>query len=333
MRSKAVNKMGSTRPGRVSGQGDAVLLREAIAKAQEGNREQANNLLRVVCRRSPDNETAWLWRASLAEGPQKAIEYLREVLRINPRHSTALQWLSKFEQELNGGDGYECPFCGRQEPKDFDLCAECGALITLDMEMFQRPFQAKEDLVQKTITYFKANIPHDALNSHYWLAVAYLNLMKSDNALTHLEEAVRIKSGEPVWEEALKELRSRKLVMVVDDSATIRSLVTRTLERSRYRTIEAPSGIEALSRLEGKKIDAVVLDIGMPVMDGYKVCKVLRDHPRTRDVPVIMLSGHDGFFDKVRGKLAGTTDYLTKPLKPAALLGALAKHIPAGSQN
>lgn len=324
---------GASRTAKPGGQGDAALLREAIAKAQEGNREQANNLLRVVCRRSPNNETAWLWRASLAEGPEKAIQYLREVLRINPRHATALSWIAKFEQEMNGSEGYECPFCGRQESKDFDLCAECGSLITLDLEMFQRPFQAKEDLVQKAIAYFRANLPHDALNSHHWLAVAYLNIMKSDQALTHLEEAVRIKSGDPQWEQALKELRSRKLVLVVDDSATIRSLVTRTLERSRYRTVEAASGIDALSRVDEKKVDAVVLDIGMPVMDGYKVCRVLRDHPKTRDVPVLMLSGHDGFFDKVRGKLAGSTDYLTKPLKPAQLLAALNKHVPVTGNN
>lgn len=329
MRTKALNKMaGPTLPSNGGArQADAALLREAIAKAQQGNRDHASNLLRVVCRRSPDNETAWLWRASVAEGPQKALEYLREVLRINPRHSTAISWVAKFEAQLLEGDGYECPFCAHQETKDFDVCIECGGLITLDLEMFQRPFQVKEELVQKAIAYFKASIPHDALNSNYWLAVCHLNLLRSDMALTHLEEAVRLKNGEPKWEEVLAVLRARKLVLVVDDSATIRSLVTRTLERSKFRTIDAASGIEALSQVESKKIDAVILDIGMPVMDGYKVCKVLRDHPKTRDVPVIMLSGHDGFFDKVRGKLAGATDYLTKPLKPSQLLTALGKYV------
>ena len=78
----------------------------------------------------------------------------------------------------------------------------------------------------------------------------------------------------------------------------------------------------------GKMVpDLVLLDISMPRMDGYEVCKSIRANVATRDVPIVMISGNDGFFDKVRGRVAGATDYITKPFGPEALMGVLETYL------
>ena len=88
-------------------------------------------------------------------------------------------------------------------------------------------------------------------------------------------------------------------------------------------------GVEAVEMLKHLRPHLVLLDITMPRMDGYEVCKMIRSNEKTNKIPVVMISGKDGFFDKVRGKLAGSTDYITKPFGPEALMKALGQYLVA----
>jgi twitching motility two-component system response regulator PilG len=116
------------------------------------------------------------------------------------------------------------------------------------------------------------------------------------------------------------------LVMVVDDSPTIRKAVSIGLEAEGYHVVTAVDGLDALRRLEETQPDLILLDITMPGMDGYKLCRKVRSMERTKAIPVVMLSGKDGFFDKVRGRMAGCTDYITKPFASRVLLDTVAQH-------
>jgi twitching motility two-component system response regulator PilG len=111
-----------------------------------------------------------------------------------------------------------------------------------------------------------------------------------------------------------------KRILVVDDSPTIRKLISGKLEKSGHEVICAEDGVEAIANVERAVPDLVLLDITMPRMDGYEVCKVIRGREATKDVPVIMISGKDGFFDKVRGRMAGASGYITKPFGPETLM-------------
>ena len=82
----------------------------------------------------------------------------------------------------------------------------------------------------------------------------------------------------------------------------------------------------AIARLAELVPDLILLDITMPKLDGYEVCKQIKKNARTAHVPVVMLSGKDGFFDKVKGRVAGATEYLTKPFQAAAVLEVIAAH-------
>ena len=117
--------------------------------------------------------------------------------------------------------------------------------------------------------------------------------------------------------------------MVVDDSPTIRKILGLTLERAGYRVVAEANGKSALERLREIVPHVILLDIAMPDLDGYEVCKRIKQDPRTSGVPVIMLSGKGAFFDKVKGHMAGATEYLTKPFETPAVLAVVTSHCQA----
>jgi twitching motility two-component system response regulator PilG len=118
-----------------------------------------------------------------------------------------------------------------------------------------------------------------------------------------------------------------RTILVVDDSATVRKLISGKLEKSGHEVVCAVDGMDALAKLDEAAPDLILLDITMPRMDGYQVCKMIRSNPVTKNIPVVMISGKDGFFDKVRGRMAGTTGYITKPFGPETLMKALDVYI------
>ncbi len=122
-------------------------------------------------------------------------------------------------------------------------------------------------------------------------------------------------------------LPALKKVMVIDDSATVRKLIAQKLEMSGYEVICAADGLEALEMMTEIIPDLILLDTVMPQMDGYQVCQTLRGIEATKDVPVVMISGKDGFFDKVRGQMSGSTGYIAKPFGPETLMKTVESYI------
>jgi twitching motility two-component system response regulator PilG len=116
------------------------------------------------------------------------------------------------------------------------------------------------------------------------------------------------------------------LVLAVDDSPTIRKLLTMTLERQGFRIITAADGVEALTLLSEQLPDVILSDINMPRLGGYQLCKFVKKYDRTKHIPVIMLSGKDGVFDKMRGKMAGCNDYIVKPFESSELIAKVKEH-------
>ncbi len=116
-------------------------------------------------------------------------------------------------------------------------------------------------------------------------------------------------------------------VLVVDDSPTVRKIVQMTLQREHIRVITASDGLSALTSVADEMPAVILLDIQLPRMDGYHICQIIRKHLQYRQIPIIMLSGRDGLFDKMRGRLAGSTEYLTKPFDSAELVQTVKKHL------
>ena len=118
----------------------------------------------------------------------------------------------------------------------------------------------------------------------------------------------------------------RPIVLAVDDSPTIRKLLTMTLERQGFEVIAAADGVEALTVLSEQLPDVILSDINMPRLGGYQLCKFVKKYERTKHIPVIMLSGKDGVFDKMRGKMAGCNDYIVKPFESNDLVAKVRQH-------
>jgi twitching motility two-component system response regulator PilG len=110
------------------------------------------------------------------------------------------------------------------------------------------------------------------------------------------------------------------VVLVVDDSPTVRKIVQLTLQRENIGVVTAPDGLSALAAVADILPDLILLDIMLPRMDGYNICQVIRKNLEYKEIPIIMLSGKDGLFDKMRGKLVGANDYITKPFDSAELV-------------
>ncbi len=110
----------------------------------------------------------------------------------------------------------------------------------------------------------------------------------------------------------------RPTVMAVDDSAVMQNLVKRALEPD-YRVLVADNAVDALSLIYHHPIAVLLLDVSMPGIDGLELCRTVRNLPQFQNLPVIMLTARDGLFDKVQGRLAGATEYLTKPFDAAQL--------------
>ena len=117
-------------------------------------------------------------------------------------------------------------------------------------------------------------------------------------------------------------------VMVIDDSNTIRRSAEIFLRQGGYDVLLAEDGFDALSKVNDHDPELIFCDIMMPRLDGYQTCALIKKNARFAGTPVIMLSSKDGLFDKARGRMVGSEDYLTKPFTKEQLLRAVAQYRP-----
>ena len=116
-------------------------------------------------------------------------------------------------------------------------------------------------------------------------------------------------------------------VLVIDDSKTIRKTAETLLAKEGCEVYTAVDGFDALAKVADYTPDIVFVDIMMPRLDGYQTCSLIKHNKVFKDTPVIMLSSKDGLFDRARGRLVGSEQYLTKPFTKDELLGAIQSHV------
>ena len=118
-------------------------------------------------------------------------------------------------------------------------------------------------------------------------------------------------------------------VMVIDDSKTIRRTAETLLVREGCEVVTATDGFEALAKIADQDPQIIFVDIMMPRLDGYQTCALIKNNQTFKSVPVIMLSSKDGLFDKARGRIVGSEQYLTKPFTREELLSAIRTYVNA----
>ncbi|WP_226470570.1 twitching motility response regulator PilG [Luteimonas panaciterrae] len=118
-------------------------------------------------------------------------------------------------------------------------------------------------------------------------------------------------------------------VMVIDDSKTIRRTAETLLRREGADVVTATDGFEALAKIVDQRPQIIFVGIMMPRLDGYQTCALIKNNQLFKQTPVIMLSSKDGLFDKARGRIVGSEQYVTKPFTREELLDAIHKHVNA----
>ncbi len=116
-------------------------------------------------------------------------------------------------------------------------------------------------------------------------------------------------------------------IACIDDSPTILQAISSFLDDDSFSVLMINDPVKALMQVMRSKPDVILLDVGMPNLDGYELCSLLRRHPNFRNTPIIMVTGHTGFIDRAKAKLAGASGYLTKPFTQSELLKAVFKHL------
>ncbi len=243
--------------------------------------------------------------------------------------------------------GTACPFCSSFNDTQAFACSNCNATLTLsDIGSLLSNPRANHDLIQQSVTQMEAewNLREFDEQELAALAIGHFNLGNSASGFSYLQEAVRLDANNVILagqlnaiairldemrrhHEAYETIPKGRTIMVVDDSPTVRKLISGKLEKSGHNVVCAVDGVDALARLEEALPDLILLDIAMPRLDGYEVCKQIRSNPVAKDLPIVMISGKDGFFDKVRGRMAGCTGYVTKPFGPETLMKALETYL------
>jgi twitching motility two-component system response regulator PilG len=116
-------------------------------------------------------------------------------------------------------------------------------------------------------------------------------------------------------------------VMIIDDSKTIRRTAETLLQKEGCEVITAEDGFDALAKIADHKPQIIFVDVMMPRLDGYQTCALIKNNSEFKSTPVIMLSSKDGLFDKAKGRIVGSDQYLTKPFSRNELLDAIQQHV------
>lgn len=115
-------------------------------------------------------------------------------------------------------------------------------------------------------------------------------------------------------------------ILVVDDSNTIRRSAEIFLTQAGHRVMVAEDGFDALAKVGDFEPDLIFCDILMPRLDGYKTCAIIKQNAKYERIPIVMLSSKDGVFDRARGRIAGSQDYMTKPFTKQEMLFAIDRY-------
>ena len=339
------------------------LLTEAIKLAEGLHYKKAKVMLSRLLKQNPRNAKGWLWYSRIADS-MKAVEMsLTNAAKLSPGDQEVrdeIQNLELTKIRLGNGDFRRCPFCWFiLEPGTF-LCIKCSSYLVINNQFLLSTQAANQQILSKAIDRYM-NVIHREKNAkaYYYLGMAYLNSENWEQALTHLDKAVKLDPMRQFFSKQLQTLLNhmastkaitgqnyfpqekaaddaaataqslikRNKILVIEDSSTTRKVIAITLSQSGYEIIEATDGLEALSKLNETRPDLILLDIILPKMDGYKILSIIKENPEFKQIPVIMLTSKDGIINKVKGKVAGSTAYLTKPFDPTQLVATIEKHL------
>lgn len=337
-------------------------VNQAATLAEGHHYAEARELLSTYLKDNPDDALGWLWYSRITGSMRHIATALSNALKLAPEDSVINNESRKYliaEQTLGEGQYPRCPFCWSPVTDKDNNCYYCNGYYRLTESSSQVPDGAMTAIFQEALQRYSSVLEREDNNrARFYTAMANVNLQQWEEALDLMntvvksapknqyytdqlnilldlmastghetEEVYNVNDPESATATLSEQFSGPKTILVVEDSSTTRKVICITLAKEGYDVIEARDGIEAVNHLNDTKPDLILLDIILPRMDGYKVLSIVRENPDLRNVPVIMLTSRDGLLNKVRGKMAGSTAYLTKPFEPKKLLETIQKYL------
>lgn len=336
-------------------------LVQAIHMIEGGHYKKGRALLATYLKTNPHSSKAWLW-FSRCLGSMNAISAaIDNCAKLTPKSLQVREELFKFKRALENVKDVQvgrCPFCWAPLNRKTRQCYYCLSKLSIATALKDDTLKEVNSkyLINAVTRYTDVVAREDNMKAVYYLSLANCNLDKVDEAMDLLNEvsrtnpdnkflsdqlnlvinhvATRLNKYEHSQKKQVDVARpvdtatesNKKKILVVDDSPTTRKVVVLTLKQKGYLLVEAKDGLEALSKINDERPDLVLLDIILPKMDGYRILSIVKKTPELKDTPVILLSSKDGLVDKVKGRLAGSTAYLTKPFEPNDLIETVRKY-------
>lgn len=337
-------------------------LKHAIRMVEGQHTKSAHSKLIAYLKKNPKSSEAWLWYSRCLGNINAISTALKKCAMLAPSNATISREIMKVNtarQHIKDVSVRRCPFCWCPLERDGVNCTHCRASLVIEQALSQDTLdKVNSKFLIDAVTRYTAVVAHENnIKALYYLGLANCNLNKVEEALDLLNEAVRVNPENKYLNNQLNVLINyvatrlnryekstavsqkknignaadstdgKKKILVVDDSPTTRKVVVLTLKQKGYAIVEAQDGLEALSKIDEERPDLILLDIILPKMDGYKILSIIKENQELKDTPVIMLTSKDGIIDKVKGKLAGTAAYLTKPFQPKELIETVRKHM------
>lgn len=153
----------------------------------------------------------------------------------------------------------------------------------------------------------------------YFVQMGWLTFKPSQDRYTPVDQSLPIVHQRPA---------ELPIILSVDDSPVAQTMIKRNLG-DRYNLLFANNAMDALNLLNRKQVELLLLDVTMPGIDGLEFCRTIRNIHKLRSLPIIMLTAKDGVFNKLKGQMAGSIHYLTKPIDWGNLIEVLNKYVPA----
>ncbi len=339
------------------------LLASAVERAEMQQYKEAHQELVDYLKHHRTDAAGWVWYSRV----QGNVELIKKALEMACSLKTATELAREELKRFEGAAVYltekvvkKCFFCWAPLNKDATTCPCCRSHLSISREILARSGNADTrslDLAKERYERILKKYPR-SLSAIYCLGLIQVNSRNLQEALGFLEKAAKIAPDRTVFASQLTLLREHldkqrtteaqaakspagieppvaeaciegdaKLVLVVEDSSTTRKVITMTLNRQGYRTAEAADGLEALSRISEERPDLIMLDVILPKMDGYEILSIIKKNKEFKEIPVVMLTSKDGFINKMKGKIAGSAAYLTKPFDPDKIIAEIEKHI------
>lgn len=339
---------------------DTAQLQTAIRQAEEHQYKEAFRNLVPFLKQNRDNARGWIWYSRILGNTRAMHKALEKARELAPEDPVVKQELRKFKvvgDNLSSDKVHKCYFCWTPMDKEARVCDFCNSYLSVSRESLLNQSKADASYLHEAQERYSRVLKSDPrhISATYCLSLIQLNNGNIEEALGYLDRATKIAPDKASFASQLKLLMAymahneqptaeaeaelelieaeqsdtkvQKTILVIEDSSTTRKVICIALARNGYRVVEAADGLEALSKISEERPDLIMLDVILPKMDGYKILSIIKGNTEFKDIPVIMLTSKDGFINKMKGKMAGSAAYLTKPFDPDEMIAEIHRHI------